>query len=78
MTDKQLMQEVDNNIEIAKNSLVEATKVAKEIKEIMESRTPKVINMMFEISDFHEGAVELILSMGYSKEDIRVCGYDVD
>ena len=78
MTDKQLMQEVDNNIEIAKNSLVEATKAAKEIKEIMESRTPKVINRMFEISDSHEGAVELILSMGYTKEEIRTCGYDVD
>ena len=78
MTDRQLMQEVENNIEIAKNSLVEATTVAKEIKEFMESRTPKVINRMFEISDSHEGAVELILSMGYTKEEIRQCGYDVD
>jgi len=49
MTDKQLMQEVDRNIEIAKNSLVEATKVAKEIKESMESRTHKVINWCFAV-----------------------------
>ena len=78
MTDRQLMQEVENNIEVAKNSLVEATTVAKEIKELMESRTPNVINRMFEISDSHEGAVELILSMGYTKEEIRQCGHDVD
>ena len=78
MTDKQLMQEVDNNIEIAKNSLVEATKVSKEIKESMESRTHKVINRMFEISSSPEAAVELILSMGYTKEEIRDCGYDAD
>jgi len=78
MTDKQLMQEVDSNIEIAKNSLIEATKVSKEIKESMESRTHKVISRMFEISDSHEGTVELILSMGYTKEEIRQCGHDVD
>jgi len=78
MTDKQLMQEVDSNIEIAKSSLVEATKAAKEIKESMESRVHKVINRMFEISSSPEAAVELILSMGYSKEEICECGYDVD
>ena len=44
----------------------------------MESRTHKVINRMFEISSSPEAAVELILSMGYSKEEIRACGYDVD
>ena len=77
MTDKQLMKEVDNNIEIAKKSLDEATKTAKEIKESMESRTHKVINRMFEISSSPEAAVELILSMGYSKEEVRQCGHDV-
>jgi len=78
MTDKQLMQEVDSNIEIAENSLVEATNVSKEIKESMESRTYKVINRMFEISSSPKAAVELILSMGYTKEEICECGYDVD
>ena len=78
MTNKQLIQEVDSNIEIAENSLVEATNVSKEIKESMESRTYKVISRMFEISSSPKAAVELILSMGYTKEEICECGYDVD
>ena len=65
MTDKQLMQEVDSNIEIAKNSLVEATKVAKEIKEIMESRTPKVIKWVFESASSPQSAVKDLLGMSY-------------
>ena len=78
MTDKQLLQETENSIEAATKALTQAAISAKEIKEFMESRTPKVISKMFEISSSPEAAVELILSMGYSKEEIRDCGYDVD
>ena len=78
VTEKQLMQQTENSIAAAENAIVEMKKNATKIQEMMESRTPKVIKRMFELSDSHEGAVELILSMGYTKEEIRDCGHDVD
>ena len=78
MTDRQLMQETENSIKSATKALEQAAISAKELKEIMESRTPKVINRMFEISSSPEAAIALILSMGYSKEEIRACGYNVE
>jgi len=79
MTDKQLMQETENNIEIATQALMSATENAKELGRLMEERTPKVMAKMYDLYDGDTvQAQKSILELGYSKEDIRACGYDVD
>jgi len=78
MTDKELMQETENSIEAATKALEQAAISAKELKEIMESRVPKVIKWVFESASSPQAAVKDLLGMGYTKEEIRDCGYDVD
>jgi len=82
MTDKQpmqqLMQETENSIEAATKALEQAAISAKELKEIMESRIPKVIKWVFESASSPQSAVKDLLGMGYTKKEIRDCGYGVD
>jgi len=78
MTDKQLMQETENNIEIATKALADATITAKELRIMMEERVPKVIKWVFESASSPQAAVKDLLGMSYTKEEIRACGYDVD
>jgi len=78
MTNKQLMQETENSIEAATKALEQAAISAKELKETMESRVPKVIKWVFESASSPQSAVKDLLGMGYTKEEIRQCGYAVD
>jgi len=78
MTDNQLMQEVENNFTIATEALERGIAAAKEIENIMESRTTKVINRMFELIPNQEEAIVAILDMGYSRQEICEAGHDVD
>ena len=78
MTDKQLMQETENNIEIATKAIADAAITAKELRIMMEERIPKVIKWVFESASSPQTAVKDLLGMGYTKEEIRACGHDVD
>ena len=79
MTDKQLMQETECNIEIATKSLANATINTKEIGRMMEERIPKIIRQTYELYEGNSAkAQKAVLEMGYTKEDILQCGYDVD
>jgi len=72
------LQEVENNIEIATKALTDAAITAKEIRKEMEvqvSKTIKTIYTMF--GDDPKRAQQAVFEMGYTKEDIRACGYDV-
>ena len=79
MTDKELMQEAEGNIDIATEALAHAANTAEEIRIRMEERTPKVIKFTY---GMYEGdpskAQKAVLEMGYTKDDIRACGCDVD
>jgi len=78
MTDKQLMQETENSIEAATKALADAAITAKELRVMMEERVPKVIKWVFESASSPQSAVKDLLGMGYTKEEIRACGYDVN
>jgi len=78
MADKELMQETESNIEIATKALADAAITAKELRIMMEERVPKVIKWVFESASSPQAAVKDLLGMGYTKEEIRACGYDVD
>jgi len=74
----QELQEVEHNIEIATQALASATANAKELGRLMDERTPKVIKKMYDLYDGDAvQAQKSILELGYTKEDIRACGYDV-
>lgn len=75
----QELREVENSIEIATQALADAAVNAKELGKLMEERVPKIIQQTYELFDGdNERAQRAVLEMGYSKEDIRACGYDVD
>jgi len=78
MTDKELMQETENNIEIATKALADAAITARELRIMVEERVPKVIKWVFESASSPQSAVKDLLGKGYTKEEIRTCGYDVD
>ena len=74
----QELQEAENNIEIATKALADAAITAKELRIMMEERVPKVIKWVFESASSPQSAVKDLLGMGYTKEEMRECGYDVD
>ena len=70
---------VDYNIEIATKALADAAITAKELRILMEERVPKIINTTYALYEGDNAkAQKAVLELGYSKEDIRACGYDVD
>jgi len=75
----QELQEVENNMDIATKALADAAVTAKEIRIEMEERVPKIIKTTYELFDGDNAkAQKAVLEMGYTKDDIRACGYDVD
>jgi len=79
MTDKQLMQETENNIEIATKALADAAVTAKELRIEMEERVPKIIHTTYALfEDDSARAQKAVLEMGYTKEEIRTCGHEVN
>jgi hypothetical protein len=79
MTDKQLMQETENNIEIATKALADAAVTAKELRIEMEERVPKIIHTTYALFEGDPArAQKAVLEMGYTKADIRACGYEVN
>jgi len=73
------LQEVENNIEIATQALADAAVKAKELGKLMEAQVPKTINTIYALFEGDpRKAQKTVLEMGYSKEDIRACGYDVE
>ena len=78
MTDKQLLQETENSIEIATKALEQAAITAKEIRKEMEAQVSKTINTIYTMfGDDPKRAQKAVLEMGYTKDDIRACGYEV-
>jgi len=79
MTDNQLMKETENNIEIATKALADAAITAKELRIMMEEQASKTINTIYALFDGDPArAQKAVFEMGYTKEDIRACGYYVD
>ena len=75
----QELQKMENNIEIATQALTDAAENAKELGRLMEERVPKIMAKMYDLYDGDAvEAQKAILELGYSKQDIRACGYNVD
>jgi hypothetical protein len=73
------MHETENNIEVATKALEQAAITAEEIRIEMEERTPKVIRFTYGVFEMDMAkAQKAVLEMGYTKEDIRAFGYDVN
>ena len=77
MTDKKYVEKMANALDVSRKATEELAVVVSEMKELYTGRTTRVINRIFEISSYPEEAVELILSMGYSKDEIRESGHKI-
>ena len=73
------LQEVENSIEIATQALADAAIKAKELGKLMDAQVPKTISTIYTLFEGDpKKAQKAVLEMGYTKEDICACGYDVD
>ena len=79
MTDKQLMQDTENSIEIATKALADAAVTAKELRIMMEAQVSKTINTIYVLFESDPArAQKAVFEMGYTKEEICACGYEVN
>ena len=59
-----------------KKAAADFSAMVENFNKVMEGRTARVVKRMFELFDTKEEAAAELLSMGYTKDDIRESGYD--